>query len=1076
VDTLIGRIEYWASRFPEKTIFSFLDLHGNSIEDYSYESFWRRTNLVAAHLRHRHGFKPMDRVLLAYSPGLEIIVVFCGCVRAGLIPVPVAPPNAHSSQSDLRRMEHIARDCRPVAVLTDTHCRNLVKTANCGAPASDAGADYVTGLDWIDTGDFVEPCANDYSAPSTDILFLQYTSGSTSNPKGVMVSHDNILHNCNVVFDRPLRVGVSWLPQYHDMGLIGYYLFAILTGGTTYGFSPKTFIQRPSLWLETISKYRADASSAPNFAYDLCLRPGRISRETLDKLDLSPLRFLMAAAEPISSNTYRRFLQKFQQYGLKPDSFFVAYGLAENTLAVSNYGRTALSVNRKALARDLVRLTAGVADVGSATHLMSCGKPLGDQRVEIVDVARNVALGSDQIGEIWVSGRSKCLGYWNNPRLTAGVFGAQLAPTGRSASDREEQFVRTGDLGFCHDGELYVCGRLKDMIIVRGQNLYPQDIETIVEDASPLVRKGCVAAFETDKAGEAEIAIVAEASRSNALPSPMEIATAIRKHLNVEIGSVTFVAPKSIPKTSSGKIMRHMVKKMWRDGELKVLDDFSWTRAPEQAVQEIDNSPFGFIKARYNLSGNETCSLLQAGLDSIDLIGIIHEIVQFLENRGAHAVARQIDVRLIQQISIVELFRLADCFERSPGEAIRQVRETLKEIRSEHLAGETRMMQADRILRFEVSSCARETPANEGGGILLTGGTGFLGPFILKSLLDQTEDPVYVLIRAANEQKGRERIKSDLKACAPDHDVTNRIDRRIVAVCGDLSQANLGLTEAQWAFLANNIHTVYHNAATVNYLYNYERMRSTNVGGTNEILRLAFDSRRKSFNYISTTFIFGWAVKDVLYENDVNDDMARLDFGYSQSKWAAERVVADAARRGLTTRIFRPSFVTPSVAGHGNNLDITIRLLAFMAKHCIGINTRNQISFVPADIAANNIVAISNLSHTANGTFHVTTDDYFNIVDVTKILEKYKGRPFDLYSPQSFVPEVIKRCTKDDVLYPLLDFLVGSIDSITSMEFKRYDNSHYQKARDASFWGKKDVSIEETVGGILRFMERQSVI
>jgi len=589
-------------------------------------------------------------------------------------------------------------------------------------------------------------------------------------------------------------------------------------------------------------------------------------------------------------------------------------------------------------------------------------------------------------------------------------------------------------------------------------------------------RKGCVAAFEINKADESEIAIVAEAARQNALPNPMEIAMAIRKHLNVEVGSVAFVVPKSIPKTSSGKIMRHMVKKMWHDGEFKVLNDFSWTKASEQAIQGADNSPFGFIKARYNLSGKETCSLLQAGLDSIDLISVMHEVMQFLENRDAHALAKQVDVRLIQQISIAELFRLADCFERSPGDAIQQVQKILKEIRNEHLALEARMMQADQVLRFKVSSCVRETPINKDGGILLTGGTGFLGPFILNSLLDQTEGPVYVLVRAADEQKGRERIKSDLKACAPDDEFTRQIDRRIIPVCGELSQANLGLTEAQWAFLANNIHTVYHNAATVNYLYNYERMRSTNIGGTNEIIRLAFDSRRKSFNYISTTFIFGWAVKDVLYETDINDDMALLDFGYSQSKWVAERVVADATRRGLTTRIFRPAFVTPSVAGYGNNLDITIRLLAFMAKHCIGVNAQNQVSFVPADIAANNIVAISNLPHTANSTFHVTTDDYFNIVDVTKILEKYKRRPFNLYSTQLFVPEVIKRCTKDDILYPLLDFLVSSIDSITSMEFKRYDNSDYQKARDTSRWGKKDASIEETVGGILRFMERQSVI
>jgi thioester reductase-like protein len=1074
VDTLVSRAEHWANEFPEKTVFAFLNLHGETVEEYSYQSFWQRTKVVAAHLRQGHRLLPGDRVLLAYNPGLEVIVAFFACVRAGLIPVPVAPANAHSAQSDLQRMEHVAKDCDAAAVLTDPQCRNLAKETFAGnEPPTNLGR--VAGLEWIETTAFVTDIGGEHSADSADILFLQYTSGSTSNPKGVMVSHENVLYNCSIVFDRPLRVGVSWLPQYHDMGLIGYYLFAVLTGGTTYGFSPKSFIQRPSLWLETISKYRADASSAPNFAYELCLRPGRISQETLEKLDLSSMRFLMAAAEPINSNTFRRFLEKFQPCGLNPASFFVAYGLAENTLAVSNYGQTTLSVNRKALARESVRLTTGVADVASATHLMSCGKPLGDLRVEIVDATRQVALEPGQIGEIWVSGRSKCLGYWNNPELTQRVFGAQLA-TANGSPGGSETFLRTGDLGFCHDGELYVCGRLKDMIIVRGQNFYPQDIETVVEDATNLVRKGCVAAFEVGSAGDAEIAIVAEVTRQNARPNPTDISLAVRRHLNIEIGSITFVAPKSVPKTSSGKIMRHMVKQKWLDRDLEVLDGVAWTSVAQQTVGQDNGSSFGFIKARYNLSGDETYTLLEAGLDSIDLVSVMHEIMQFLEDRDAHALAKQVDTRLIQQISIADLFRLAAYIEQSPNDALQQVRVSLKKIRGEHLAIETRMMQSDQVLRFDPAAGAARIRSSEGVGIFLTGGTGFLGPFILKSLLEQTKEPIYVLVRAPDKEKGMERIRSDLKACLPADEISREVDTRIFPVCGDLSRPSLGLSEQQWKFFAENIDTIYHNAATVNYLYNYERVRNTNIMGTNEILRLAFESHRKTFNYVSTTFIFGWAVKDVLYETDINDDMALLDFGYSQSKWAAERVVADAARRGLPTRIFRPAFVTPSVAGYGNNLDITIRLLAFMVKHCIGVDAQNQVSFVPADIAANNIVAISNLPQTVNGTFHVTTDEYFNIVDVTRILERYKRRPFRLYTPHSFVPEVIKRCTKDDALYPLLDFLIGSIDNITSMEFKRYDNADYRRARNASNWGKRDASIEDTIGGILRFMERQAVV
>ena len=196
-----------------------------------------------------------------------------------------------------------------------------------------------------------------------ELLFLQYTSGSTCDPKGVMVSHDNVLANSRLVIDHEAPVAVSWLPQHHDMGLIGYYLNTAISGGTLYGFSPSSFIKRPALWLETISKYGGTASSAPNFAFEHCLRSGRIPRATLDRLDLSPLRVLMAAAEPIKPAVYQSFLQTFAPYGLKPESFMVAYGLAENTLAVTSYGRRTLSVNKAALAKGRVRATEGLSEV-----------------------------------------------------------------------------------------------------------------------------------------------------------------------------------------------------------------------------------------------------------------------------------------------------------------------------------------------------------------------------------------------------------------------------------------------------------------------------------------------------------------------------------------------------------------------------------------------------------------------------------------------------------------------------------------------------------------------------------------
>jgi thioester reductase-like protein len=253
-------------------------------------------------------------------------------------------------------------------------------------------------------------------------------------------------------------------------------------------------------------------------------------------------------------------------------------------------------------------------------------------------------------------------------------------------------------------------------------------------------------------------------------------------------------------------------------------------------------------------------------------------------------------------------------------------------------------------------------------------------------------------------------------------------------------------------------------------------MRDANVMGTNEVLRLAFEGRAKEFNYVSTTFVFGWAVKSVLYETDFNRDMELLDFGYSQSKWVAEQVVFAAQRKGLSVRVFRPALVSPSINGGGNNFDIAVRLVAFMINHGIGVDALNQVSFVPADIVANNIVAISTTANTANQTFHMVRDDYANMLDITNLITKLTGRQFEVFDVDDFVPELIRRCRKEDLLFPLLDFLVGSVDNITAMEFKRYDNSGYQKARDASVWGIPDPTLEETVSGILKFMHRKGII
>lgn len=1068
MNSIIKRFNEWVEQHPEKRLFAFLDINGNIKEDYTYQEFDDRSRLIAWHLVSEHKFKKNDRLLLAYPPGVEMICAFFACVRSGIIPVPTYPPSSVGYQSSIAKMDFIAIDSDAVGVLTSQDyywslklnlSRNNILEKN-----------RLSKITWVNTSEISGLTLPDMPECKADILFLQYTSGSTSSPKGVMVSHENIIYNGDTVIDHLPITGVSWLPQYHDMGLIGYYLFMAIKGGTNYGFSPIDFIRRPALWLETISKYQGTASSAPNFAYAYCLEPGRIPEETLSNLDLSSLRSLMTAAEPVDVSTYQKFLQFFKPYGLDPQYFFTAYGLAENTLALSNHGRTFISVNRDKLQQNCLSFVDPGQNGHCTTAIMSCGKPLGEHYVRIVEPESRQDLGTDAIGEIWVAGPSKCLGYWNKPELTKETFEARI-----HGNESAQSFLRTGDLGLLHQGEVYVCGRLKDMIIIRGLNYYPQDVEKIVEKTSREIREGYVAAFGMTDQGEENLIVVVGIKSKSKVPDPHKISEEIRKKLNILPHTITFVPNKNIPRTSSGKIMRRKAKQLWMENSLPVIENHTMLYDAAASSNGHTASPFEKIKHKYGFTGSETFSLV-AALDSLDLVILLNDLKELLKDNGAVKMAKEIDTRLLQEISVSEFFDLIEQFSTSSVVAIHQLKNIIGRLQKEHKHSEQKQMLRDVTLNFQPQAIATPyTPALT-SKILLTGGTGFLGPFILKSLLEHTTDDIYVLVRGENEEQCKARLVEGLQLAKIYECCADAFEERVIAVCGDMSKARLGLSEENWKWLSENIHTIYNNGALVNYLFNYEKMKGTNILGTNEIIKFALAGVPKILNHVSTTFIFGWAVKDVLYETDTNESLDLLDFGYSQTKWVSEEIVKDAMKYGLQARIFRPALITPSVHGGGNNFDISIRLLAFMINHGIGVDTNNQVSFTPVDVVANNIVAISASPHTINKTFHIVRDRYNNMMDITNIISKLTGQQFNNLKLPDFVPQIVKRCTKDDLLFPLLDFLIRSVDNISAMELKLYSNQEYQNARNCSEMGMQDPSLEETVKGMILFMQRKGII
>lgn len=1048
----------------EQLLFTFLDSKGDVKESYTYAEFDVRTKCIAANFQTNYNFQQGDRILLAYPPGLEMICAFFACVRSGLVPVPVYPPSANGFQAAILKMAFIASDCSATAILTTRSYKLTALLKISQSPLTSKTEKFLKKLDWISTDDISNSRQQDFVEKHSEILFLQYTSGSTNDPKGVIVTHENLIDNCNNVVDHK-PIGVSWLPQYHDMGLIGYYLFFALKGGTTYGFSPTDFILRPALWLETISKYACTATSAPSFAYEYCLQSDKITDEILRKIDLSSLRFVMNAAEPVKVDIFLEFITKFKSYGLNPNAVFAAYGLAENTLAVSNYGRNFGSFDTDSLKKGRVVLNDDV----HSTKLMSCGKTLGDTKVCIVNSDSEPSkLSDDFVGEIWVSGSSKGRGYWNREQLTNETFHARIVGD-------ETHWLRTGDLGFIHSDELYICGRIKDMIIIRGLNYYPQDVEAIVEQDSA-VRKGCVAAFSEK---EEKLVVVVGVKSKHKLPDFDIINKKVQNFLGIQIDQAIFVLAKEISKTSSGKIRRAENKALYQSESFEVLSSFKndgQTKVTEATFNENNKENLvSDLFFRYHLTGQETTTLGDSGLDSLKLAEFAHDLKLVILKFGFEDLSEEIDLRIIQKVAVSELFSILIELKDSNRFARFAFKKILTRIQEDYKFVERDMMRRDARVKWDESSINEDNHSNS-GSIFLTGGTGFFGPFIIKSLLEQQSSDIYVLVRSISKEEGFNRLKKAFDTIQGGIKLNLEFEKRVKVIPGDLDKFHLGISDHDWTFLENEIHTIYHNGAMVNYVLDYESMRAANVDGTLEILRLAQASRLKILNYISTTFIFGWSTKDVLLESDANEDMELLDFGYSQSKWVSEQVVQQAQKQGHPIRIFRPALISPSIDGNGYNFDIAVRLLAFMVKYGIGTSAGNQVSFTPADLAANNIVAISGISESMGKTFHVTRDEFSSMQDITEILSKISGKKFQHFPLKEFVPEVISRCKKEDLLFPLLNFLVRSVDNISSMEFKRYDNSNYRKYRDASPFGVSDFSLDEVVNGIYSFLLKNQII
>ncbi len=577
VASLVELLRRRAQEQPDRVGYTFLNDGGATRVSLTYAELDRRARGVAARLQQEDAGGA--RALLLYPPGLDYVCAFLGCLYAGVVAVPAYPPDPARLNRSLARLRSIVRSARPALALTTS----LIQMAGASLAAGDS--DFA-GVRWLatDTGDTNADWRPTEITRDT-LAFLQYTSGSTAAPKGVMLTHANLLHNSRLIqrcFEHtPDSRGVIWLPPYHDMGLIGGILQPLYVGFPVTLMSPIDFLQQPLLWLQTISQIGATTSGGPNFAYDLCVRKSTPEQRAM--LDLGSWSLAFNGAEPIRPATLERFVAAFGPCGFRREAFYPCHGLAEATLIVTggSKGHAPIVQGFDGGALEQHRVLTDVA----GRSLVGNGVAQPEHTVQIVDPARLMGCAPGEVGEIWVAGPSVAQGYWEQPDQTERTFQARLADTGAGP------FLRSGDLGFLREGELFVTGRLKDLIIIRGRNYYPQDIELTVEQSHAALRPGCCAAFMAEVAGEERLVVVQELDRRYRSQDVEPVLDAIRRAVAEQHGlslhAAVLIRHGSIPKTSSGKVQRHACQADFLEGRLEIVGQ----RVAEPAPEPLEAAP-----------------------------------------------------------------------------------------------------------------------------------------------------------------------------------------------------------------------------------------------------------------------------------------------------------------------------------------------------------------------------------------------------------------------------------------------------------------------------------------------------
>lgn len=884
MNDLIRKIEECAGKMRNGKVFVSLD-YERGHQEVSYGKLWESVKAYA-HVMKERGVCHGKRTVILCDNSLDNIYMVYGCMMLGvtftMLPVPV-------DEGKLNRYHSVVKACAPDAVLIPKHIYGMLGEKIKLLMASGAEMIY----DWAEAAP-EEEAAELYDTKGDDIVYLQYSSGSTNEPKGVMISYHNLMANLleyQRLVPAELKRRISWVPFFHNVGLVSIIFKTIYDECHAYLLKTTDFIRNPLLWLKAATEFQSDIMVGPNSAYDLCTKI--VDEETAKQFDLSSVKIFGNGSEMVLPDTIHRFCQLFH---VAPERFMFSYGLAETVCIASgaHEGYEMKRIDYEAYKKNrFVMLSEAEAANHTYKSIVSNGRPIETTRVVITDMKNpsHAVEDSCQIGEICMQGASVCRGYLGNIEENANFH--------HRIDGYEGEFLRTGDMGVLHEGRLYVTGRIKEMIIINGHNIYPSDIQhTILKKVCELAGHViCVFSYSVER--KERVVIIVEADERENLD--YEALSEVINHIitnafEVSPYDIVFVQSRSLIRTDNGKLRIHKIRRAYKTGDLKILysgrhvqshGDIDEAEECKDSVERDVRSAFDRI---LNISNADMhTSFLELGGNSFDTLELIVNLEQKFSVK--------FDAREI-------LMNPTVC-----GIA-EQIRSKIEDKKAVYTQTD---LYAECVLPDEISvTGSYEKKPSECSVFFLTGSTGFLGAYLISSILKNSCRPdtkIYCHCRAESLEKGLERIRKNMRHYGRWED---GFEKYIYPVLGDLTRPHMGIEDALYRKLTDEVEIVYHNGALLNFMFPYEYLKKANVVGTVECLRFACENKPKYFSYISSFSVYDNPshFRKTACEDDPLKSAEGYFLGYSQTKWVSEKLTGIAKERGLKTIIFRPGDIT----------------------------------------------------------------------------------------------------------------------------------------------------------------------